>query len=90
MIVAGFVFTSVSAYMAGLVKLVEQPGLRDHDLHDPVRLAAAGGTDGSRRGARPVAAIMIGSVVCCAACIAATTWDLKCGNMVGATPWRSR
>jgi putative OPT family oligopeptide transporter len=39
----------------------------------------------------PVAAIMIGSVVCCAACIGGDNLqDLKCGNIVGATPWRQQ
>src|SRR5690606_2521206 len=35
----------------------------------------------------PVAAIMIGAVVCCAACIGGDNLqDLKCGYIVGATP----
>lgn len=39
----------------------------------------------------PVAAIMIGAVVCCAACIAGDNLqDLKCGYIVGATPWRQQ
>jgi putative OPT family oligopeptide transporter len=39
----------------------------------------------------PVAAIMIGAVVCCAACIAGDNLqDLKCGYLVGATPWRQQ
>jgi putative OPT family oligopeptide transporter len=39
----------------------------------------------------PVAAIMIGAVVCCAACIAGDNLqDLKCGYMIGATPWRQQ
>src|SRR5690606_11566867 len=39
----------------------------------------------------PVAAIMIGAVVCCAAAIAGDNLqDLKCGYMVGATPWRQQ
>jgi putative OPT family oligopeptide transporter len=34
---------------------------------------------------------MIGAVVCCAACIAGDNLqDLKCGYMVGATPWRQQ
>jgi putative OPT family oligopeptide transporter len=41
--------------------------------------------------AGPVAAIMIGAVVCCAACIAGDNLqDLKCGYIVGATPWRQQ
>ena len=39
----------------------------------------------------PVAAIMIGAVVCCAACISGDNLqDLKCGHMIGATPWRQQ
>jgi putative OPT family oligopeptide transporter len=38
-----------------------------------------------------VAAVMIGAVVCCAACIAGDNLqDLKCGYMIGATPWRQQ
>jgi putative OPT family oligopeptide transporter len=39
----------------------------------------------------PVAAIMIGAVVCCAAAVAGDNLqDLKCGYMIGATPWRQQ
>jgi putative OPT family oligopeptide transporter len=39
----------------------------------------------------PVAAIMIGAVVCCAACISGDNLqDLKCGHIVGATPWKQQ
>src|SRR5690606_5696910 len=39
----------------------------------------------------PVAAIMIGAVVCCAACIGGDNLqDLKAGQLVGATPWRQQ
>ena len=39
----------------------------------------------------PVAAIMIGAVVCCAAAVAGDNLqDLKCGYLVGATPWRQQ
>lgn len=39
----------------------------------------------------PIAAIMIGAVVCCAACIAGDNLqDLKTGYIVGATPWRQQ
>jgi putative OPT family oligopeptide transporter len=39
----------------------------------------------------PVAAVMIGAVVCCAACIAGDNLqDLKAGYIVGATPWRQQ
>jgi uncharacterized oligopeptide transporter (OPT) family protein len=39
----------------------------------------------------PVAAVMIGAVVCCAACVAGDNLqDLKAGYLVGATPWRQQ
>jgi len=39
----------------------------------------------------PVAAIMIGAVVCCAAAVAGDNLqDLKAGYIVGATPWRQQ
>ena len=38
-----------------------------------------------------VATIMIGAVVCCAACIGGDNLqDLKCGYMLGATPWKQQ
>ena len=44
---------------------------------------------GSKLG--PVAAIMIGAVVCCAAAVAGDNLqDLKCGYLIGATPWRQQ
>ena len=41
--------------------------------------------------AGPVATIMIGAVVCCAASIAGDNLqDLKAGHMIGASPWRQQ
>ncbi len=46
---------------------------------------------GSNAPLGPVAAIMIGAVVCCAAAVAGDNLqDLKCGYMIGATPWRQQ
>lgn len=91
MIVAGFLFCSVSAYMAGLVGSSNNPvsGITIATLlfSSVVLLALLG--KGTPIG--PVAAIMIGAVVCCAACIAGDNLqDLKCGYLVGATPWRQQ
>ncbi len=91
MIVLAFLFCSVSGYMAGLVG----------SSNDPVSgmviatiLAAAvmllvlthgNGVVG------PVAAVMIGAAVCCALSISGdNVQDLKCGRLVGATPWRQQ
>ena len=91
MIVAGFLFCSVSAYMAGLVGSSNNPvsGITICTIlfASLVLLLLMG------RGAAlgPVAAIMIGAVVCCAACIGGDNLqDLKCGYIVGATPWKQQ
>jgi putative OPT family oligopeptide transporter len=91
MIVAGFVFTSVSAYMAGLVGSSNNPvsGITICTiLFASLLLMLLMGRDATLG---PVAAIMIGAVVCCAACIGGDNLqDLKCGQLVGATPWRQQ
>lgn len=91
MIVAGFLFCSVSAYMAGLVGSSNNPvsGITICTIlfASLVLLALMG--KGAALG--PVAAIMIGAVVCCAACIGGDNLqDLKCGYIVGATPWKQQ
>jgi putative OPT family oligopeptide transporter len=91
MIVAGFLFVSVSAYMAGLVGSSNNPvsGLTIATiLFAALVLVLLLGRD-SPIGA--VAAIMIGAVVCCAACIGGDNLqDLKCGYLLGATPWKQQ
>ncbi|HEX2495121.1 MAG TPA: oligopeptide transporter, OPT family [Steroidobacter sp.] len=91
MIVAGFLFSSVSAYMAGLVGTSNNPvsGITIGTiLFASLVLAVLMGRNAPLG---PVAAIMIGAVVCCAAAIAGDNLqDLKCGYMVGATPWRQQ
>jgi len=91
MVVTGFLFCSVSAYMAGLVGSSNNPVSSitiATILFSSVVLLILMGPDSSLG---PVAAIMIGAVVCCAACIAGDNLqDLKCGHIVGATPWRQQ
>jgi len=91
MIVTGFLFVSVSAYMAGIVGSSNNPvsGLTIATiLFAALVLAFLLGRD-SAIGA--VATIMIGAVVCCAACIGGDNLqDLKCGYMIGATPWKQQ
>ena len=91
MIVAGFLFCSVSAYMAGLVGSSNNPvsGITICTiLFAAVVLILLMGRDAALG---PVAAIMIGAVVCCAACIGGDNLqDLKCGYIVGATPWKQQ
>jgi putative OPT family oligopeptide transporter len=91
MIVAGFLFCSVSAYMAGLIGSSNNPvsGITIATIifASLVLIALMG------RGAPlgPIAAIMIGAVVCCAAAVAGDNLqDLKAGRIVGATPWRQQ
>jgi putative OPT family oligopeptide transporter len=90
-VVTGFLFCSVSAYMAGLVGSSNNPvsGITIATiLFSAVMLLLMLGPDSS---IGPVAAVMIGAVVCCAACIAGDNLqDLKCGYIVGATPWRQQ
>jgi putative OPT family oligopeptide transporter len=91
MVVAGFLFCSVSAYMAGLVGTSNNPvsGITIATiLFAAVVLLGLMGPDADKG---PVAAIMIGAVVCCAACIAGDNLqDLKAGYIVGATPWKQQ
>ncbi|MGD2168147.1 MAG: oligopeptide transporter, OPT family, partial [Gammaproteobacteria bacterium] len=91
MIVAGFLFSSVAAYMAGLVGSSNNPvsGITIATiLFTSLMLLWMLGT-GS--GSGPAAAIMVGAVVCCAAAIGGDNLqDLKAGYILGATPWRQQ
>ncbi|HEY6942330.1 OPT family oligopeptide transporter [Dokdonella sp.] len=91
MIVAGFLFVSVSGYLAGLVGSSNNPvsGITIATiLFASVVLMLLLGHD-SKIG--PVAAIMIGAVVCCAAAVGGDNLqDLKAGYLVGATPWKQQ
>jgi putative OPT family oligopeptide transporter len=93
MIIAGFLFCSVSAYMAGLVGSSNNPvsGMTICTIlfASLVLLALMNAQQEVSIGA--VAAIMIGAVVCCAASVAGDNLqDLKAGYIVGATPWRQQ
>jgi putative OPT family oligopeptide transporter len=91
MIVAGFLFCSVSAYMAGIVGSSNNPvsGITIATiLFASLVLIVLMGREAALG---PVAAIMIGAVVCCAAAVAGDNLqDLKAGQLVGATPWRQQ
>lgn len=91
MIVAGFMFVSVSAYLAGLVGSSNNPvsGITIATIlfASFVLWFLLGRT--SPIG--PMAAIMIGAVVCCAAAVGGDNLqDLKAGYLVGATPWKQQ
>src|SRR6185312_4271487 len=91
MIVAGFLFCSVSAYMAGLVGSSNNPvsGITIATiLFASLVLVVLLGRDSP---IGPIAAIMIGAVVCCAAAVGGDNLqDLKAGYLVGATPWKQQ
>lgn len=91
MIVAGFLFCSVSAYMSGLIGSSNNPvsGITIATiLFAAVVLLALMGRNAATG---PVATIMIGAVVCCAASIAGDNLqDLKAGHLIGATPWKQQ
>ena len=91
MILAGFVFCSVSAYMAGLVGSSNSPvsGITICTILFAALVLTL--LMGKSSAAGPVATIMIGAVVCCAASIAGDNLqDLKAGHMIGASPWRQQ
>ncbi|HEX7082432.1 MAG TPA: oligopeptide transporter, OPT family [Gammaproteobacteria bacterium] len=91
MILAGFLFVSVSAYLAGLVGSSNNPvsGITIATiLFASLVLVLLLGRDSS---IGAVAAIMIGAVVCCAAAVGGDNLqDLKAGYLVGATPWKQQ
>jgi len=91
MIIAGFVFVSVAAYLAGLVGSSNNPvsGMTISTiLFASLVLMVLMGRDAPLG---PVAAIMIGAVVCCAASVGGDNLqDLKAGYLVGATPWKQQ
>ncbi|MGI9542948.1 MAG: OPT family oligopeptide transporter, partial [Cyclobacteriaceae bacterium] len=87
MVVAGFLFASVAGYMAGLVGSSNNPisGVTIATILTSALILLALLGSGSEKG--PAAAILIGSVVACAAAIAGDNMqDLKAGHILGATP----
>lgn len=91
MIVAGFIFCSVSAYMAGLIGSSNNPVSGITICTILFASLVLWLLMGRTAPLGPVAAIMIGAVVCCAAAVGGDNLqDLKCGQLVGATPWRQQ
>lgn len=91
MVLAGFLFSAVSSYMAGLVGSSNNPisGMTIATLlFSSLVLLAMLGPDAVNG---PAAAILIGAVVCVAAAIGGDNLqDLKAGYIVGATPWKQQ
>ena len=91
MIITGFVFCAVAAYMAGIVGSSNNPisGVTVATVLVSaitlLLLMGANAKDG------PPAAVIIGGVICCAAAIGGDNMqDLKAGYIVGATPWKQQ
>ena len=91
MLISGFLFSAVAAYMAGLVGSSNNPisGVTIATiLFSALLLLALVGTHSAKG---PAAAIFIGAVVACAAAIGGDNMqDLKTGYLVGATPWKQQ
>jgi len=90
MLIAGFLFSAVASYMAGLVGSSNNPvsGITISTILVAALLLLGLGLDSK---AGPVAAILIGGIVCCAAAIGGDNLqDLKCGQLVGSTPWKQQ
>jgi len=90
MLVLAFVFCAVSAYMTGLVGGSNDPvsGMIIATVLSASALLLA---LGSSPATGPVAVVMIGAAASCAICLASDNLqDLKCGYLVGATPWRQQ
>jgi putative OPT family oligopeptide transporter len=91
MIVAAFLFSSVAAYMAGLVGSSSNPisGVTIATIMlSSLLLVLFLGHD---HPSGPAAALLIGAVVFCAAAMGGDNLqDLKTGHLVGSTPWKQQ
>ena len=90
MIIAGFLFSAVASYMAGLVGSSNNPvsGITISTILVSALLLLGLGL---KSPVGPISAILIGGVVCCAAAIGGDNLqDLKCGQLVGSTPWKQQ
>ncbi len=92
MLIFGFLFSAVASYMAGIVGSSNNPisGVTIATiLFSSILLFMLIDSDSAIKGA--ASAILIGSVVCCAAAIGGDNLqDLKTGHIIGATPWKQQ
>ena len=91
MALAAFLFSSVAAYMAGLVGSSSNPvsGVTIATIMMASLLLVL--FMGAGHPAGPAAALVVGAVVCCAAAMGGDNLqDLKTGHLVGATPWKQQ
>lgn len=90
MLVAGFFFSAVAGYMAGVVGSSNNPisGVTIVTLITSSLLLVALGANGAEG---MLAALGIGAIIAVAGAIAGDTLqDLKTGHLVGATPWKQQ
>ncbi|MEM6937005.1 MAG: oligopeptide transporter, OPT family [Pseudomonadota bacterium] len=94
MLIFGFIFASVAGYMAGLVGSSNNPisGVTIATvIVSALILLQLMGSDGVAATLGPIAVIYLAGLICSAAAIAGDNMqDLKCGHILGATPWRQQ
>ncbi len=94
MLFFGFIFSSVAGYMAGLVGSSNNPisGVTIATvIISALILLKLMGNEGIAATLGPIAVIYLAGLICSAAAIAGDNMqDLKCGHIVGATPWRQQ
>jgi putative OPT family oligopeptide transporter len=91
MVIVAFLFSTVAAYMAGLVGSSSNPvsGVAIGTIM--VASAVLLVTLGSQHPGGSAAALLVGAVVCCAAAMGGDNLqDLKTGYLVGSTPWKQQ
>jgi putative OPT family oligopeptide transporter len=94
MLVLGFLFASVAGYMAGLVGSSNNPvsGVTMATvIVSSLTLVALMGSEGIAGQVGPIAVIYLAAFICIGCCVAGDNLqDLKCGHIVGATPWKQQ
>ena len=94
MLVFGFIFSSVAGYMAGLVGSSNNPisGVTIATvIISALILLQLMGNEGIAATLGPIAVIYLAGLICSAAAIAGDNMqDLKCGHVLGATPWKQQ
>jgi putative OPT family oligopeptide transporter len=91
-IIAGFLFSAVAAYMAGMVGSSHNPisgvTIATILIASLIILSLTGNANPT---AQAALAILIGAVICCAAAISGDNMqDLKAGHILGATPYKQQ
>jgi putative OPT family oligopeptide transporter len=91
MVITGFLFSAVAGYLAGLVGSSNNPisGVTITTVMVSALILLM--LLGKESAVGPAAAILLGSVICVAAAISGDNLqDLKCGYLIGATPWKQQ